>query len=84
MKNPKSDHPIFRCHIIQDSPHLIAEMVEGSSDDALEVLQTVIENLLDAVRNDATKFRNSVAPLTGAISLLLHRECEEYGMTKEL
>ena len=59
-------------------------MVEGSSDDALEVLQTVIENLLDAVRNDATKFRNSVAPLTGAISLLLHRECEEYGMTKEL
>ena len=48
-------------------------MVEGSSDDALEVLQAVIENLLDAVRNDATKFRNSVAPLTGAISLLLHR-----------
>ena len=29
-------------------------------------------------------FRCSVAPLTGEISLLLHAECEEYGMTKEL
>jgi hypothetical protein len=32
----------------------------------------------------SNEFRNTVAPSTGIISLLLHAECEEYGMTKEL
>ena len=34
--------------------------------------------------SECVKFRNTVAPSTGAISLLLHSECEKYGMTKEL
>ena len=47
-------------------------------------MNVVINNLLEAVKFNPNEFRNTVAPSTGAISLLLHAECEEYGMTKEL
>jgi hypothetical protein len=45
-------------------------------------VNVVINNLLEAVKFNPN--RSTVAPSTGAISLLLHAECEEYGMTKEL
>ena len=53
-------------------------------EECLVELHVVINNLLEAVKNKSNEFRNTAAPSTGAISLLLHAECEEYGMTKEL
>lgn len=57
---------------------------ENTIDQCLVDIEAVINNLLEAVKNNPNEFRNSVAPSTGTISLLLRAECEEYGVNKEL
>jgi hypothetical protein len=83
------DSPIAQYFISQNPPNeAILEAAEGNSnnniDESLIKMQVVINKLLDAVKNRSNEFRNTVAPSTGAISLLLHAEYEDYGMTKDL
>ena len=53
-------------------------------EDVLNRFDIVIEYLLVAITSDSGEFRSPVAPLTGNYSVHLQRECEIYGMSKEL
>lgn len=59
-------------------------MTNNTIEESLIRMKVVMKDLLEAVKSNPEEFHGTVALRTGAISLLLHAECENYGMTKEL